>query len=91
MKLVANEILGVFERYKKGDCTYDRALEDVSKIISKFADERPIVGYVTSEALKPIFESIINSKKRDPEKLHLFDCKIHWIDIEKIERMYGSL
>lgn len=40
MKAIANEIFGVFEKHKKGECTYDRALEDVSNIIEKHANSK---------------------------------------------------
>lgn len=35
MKDKANEIFGTLERYQKGQCSYDRALEDASNIINK--------------------------------------------------------
>jgi hypothetical protein len=91
MKMVSNEIFGVFERYKRGECTYDRALEDVSNIINKYANEKPIVGYVQSGAVKKIFAEILNNKKPNPDKVFLFDCKIHHVDIDTIQRMYNSM
>ncbi len=91
MKIVANEIFGIFEKFKNGQCTYDRALEDVSKIINNHADERQIVGYVKSGALKKVFSEIIENKKINSEKLHIFDCKIHQNQMGTIIRMYESM
>ena len=58
MKIIANEIFGVFEKYKASQCSYDRALEDASKIMDKYADERQIVGYVKSGTLKKTLKNI---------------------------------
>lgn len=91
MKLVANEIFGVFEKYKNGQCSYDRALEDVSKIITKFSDERPIVGYVKSGTLKKALSEVIQSKKPNAEKTYIFDCKIHQNEMGDIERMFNAM
>jgi len=91
MKLVANEIFGVFEKYKNGQCSYDRALEDVSKIITKFSDERPIVGYVKSGTLKKALSEVIQSKKPNAEKAYIFDCKIHQNEMGDIERMFNAM
>lgn len=91
MKQTANEIFGVFEKYKSGQCSYDRALEDVSKIIDKYSDERTIVGYVKSGTLKKALTEIIQSKKSNNEKLYIFDCKIHQNEMADIERMYNSM
>ena len=77
MKIIANEIFGVFEKFKSGQCTYDRALEDVSKIMDKYADERQIVGYVKSGTLKKALSELIKNKKVNPEKFYMFDCQIH--------------
>ena len=91
MKMVANEILGVFERFSRGECTRDRALEDASKIIDKYTDERPIVGYVKSGTLKKALVELINNKKRNPEKTYMFDCQIHQNEMGEIERIYNSI
>ncbi len=91
MKDTANKIFGVFENFKSGKCTYDKALEDASKIIEKAADERPIVGYVHSKAVKSVFHEILKVKKQKPDKTYLYDCEIHQNDIQSIERMYKSM
>jgi len=77
MKIVANEIFGVFEKHKSGQCSYDRALEDVSRIMDKYADERKIVGYVKSGTLKKVLFEIIQNKKINADKNYIFDCKIN--------------
>ena len=77
MKIVANEIFGVFEKHKSGQCSYDRALEDVSLIMDKYADERKIVGYVKSGTLKKVLFEIIQNKKINADKNYIFDCKIN--------------
>jgi hypothetical protein len=91
MKLVANEIFGVFENYKKGQCSYDRALEDVSNIITKHSDERQIVGYVKSGTLKNALAEVLSNKRPNKEKPYMLDCKIHQNEIEAIQRMYDSM
>lgn len=91
MKIIANEIFGVFEKYKNGQCSYDRALEDASKIIEKCADEREIVGYVKSGTLKKALAEIIKNKKPNSEKSYMFDCKIHQNEMDCIIRMYESM
>ena len=91
MKIIANEIFGVFEKYKNGQCSYDRALEDVSKIIDKYADERQIVGYVKSGTLKKALVEIIQNKKPNSEKSYIFDCEIHKNEMDCIIRMYESM
>jgi hypothetical protein len=91
MKIVANEIFGVFERFNRGECTRDKALEDASKIIDKYVNERPIVGYVKSGTLKKVLVELINNKKRNPEKTYIFDCQIHQNEMSDIERIYDSM
>jgi len=91
MKIVANEIFSVFEKYKEGKCSYDRALEDASNIINKYSDERPIVGYIKSGSLKKSLSELINSKKPNEEKSYIFDCKIHQNEIDTIQRIYDSM
>jgi hypothetical protein len=42
-KLIANKIFSIFEKYQKGETTYDKALEDTSNLIiqtSKYFDEK---------------------------------------------------
>jgi hypothetical protein len=91
MKDVANEIFGVFEKYKSGQCSYDRALEDASRIIEKTADTRSIVGYVKSNTLRNVFYEILKSKKVNSEKSYIFDCQIHQNEMQDIERMQQSM
>lgn len=91
MKLVANEIFGVFEKYKDGKCSYDRALQDVSSIVNKHADERPIVGYVKSGTLKKVLAEVLANKKPNEDKPYILDCKIHQYEIETMQRMYDSM
>ena len=43
-KMAANEAFMAFERFQKGQCSYDRALEDAGKVIAEYAMKRPIVG-----------------------------------------------
>jgi len=91
MKIVANEIFGVFEKHKNGQCSYDRALEDVSRILDKYADEREIVGYVKSGTLKKVLFEIIQNKKINTDKDYIFDCKIHQNEMSNVVRMYESI
>lgn len=91
MKIVANEIFGVFSKYNKGECTYDRALEEASIIINKYADKRPIVGYVQSDAVEKILHEILSTKKVEEDKSYIFDCKIHKNEIQLAERIYKSI
>lgn len=91
MKIVANEIFGVFRRYQEGICTYDRALEDASKIIDKYADEQPIVGYVKSNTLRKVLFEVIENKKPNSEKPYIFDCKVHKNEMDVIIRIFESL
>lgn len=88
MKLVANNIFGVFEKYKAGQCTYDRALEDVSKIIEEYSDQRPIVGYVKSGVLKDLLFSLLRTKKQNKEKSHLFEFELHNNAVDQLTRIY---
>ncbi len=50
MKIVVNEIFGVFEKFKSGQCSYDRALEDASKIMwmKDWVDKTSQVKYENS-------------------------------------------
>ena len=91
MKIVANEIFGVFEKFKSGQCSYDRALEDASKIMDKFNDERQIVGFVKSGTLKKALAEVIQNKKPNEEKPYIFDCKIHQNEMGDIERMFNAM
>jgi len=91
MKDVANEAFGIFEKYKNGQCTYDKALEDVSNLLKKKADERPIVGYVKSGAIKNLLYQVYSNKKVDPEKTYMFDCKLHQNEMQDIERILKSI
>jgi hypothetical protein len=91
MKIIANEIFGCFERFKTGECTRDKALEDASRIMNKYADERRIVGYVKSGTLKKALVDLINNKKRNPEKTFMFDCQIHQNEMSDIQRIYNSM
>lgn len=87
MKIVANEIFGAFERFNRGECTRDKALEDASRIIEKYADEKPIVGYFNSKTISNVLNSVIENKEEHPEKKHTFLCEIHVNEIETIERI----
>lgn len=91
MKSAANEIFGVFEKYKSGKSTYDKALEDASKIMIRCADERPIVGYVRSGIIKKILLKFIQAKVEDKNNPRMFECRIHKDDIEDAERIIESM
>lgn len=91
MKDTANEIFGIFEKYKAGQCTYDRALEDAAKVIVKAADNRTIVGYVRSNTLRSVLYQIKSSSKVNSEKTHMFDCKLHQNEMQSIDRMLESM
>lgn len=91
MKHTANEIFGIFEKFKRGECTYDRALEDVSKIIDKYSDNRPIVGYVKTNTLKLVFNEIISGGKVNSESPYMIDCKLHKNSMEDVKRMFNSM
>ena len=91
MKLVANEIFGIFEKYKDGKCSYDRALEDVSKVIETHADNKPIVGYVKSNTIKKVLNEVIKNKKVNSIKSYIYDCQIHQNEIEDIQRILKNI
>ncbi len=90
-KLTANEIFGIFEKFKKGECSYDRALQDASTIINNYSDQRSIVGYVKSGLLKKIFLDIFTNKKENEKQSYIFDCRIHQNEMNDIERMLKSI
>lgn len=92
-KMAANDAFAAFERYQKGECTYDRALEDAGKVIAEYSMKRPITGYVLSGTLRDVFAEILfkSNKKANPEKSYLFDCQIHRNEMATIERMYQSM
>ncbi len=91
MKVIANEIFSVFEKYKNGQCSYDKALEDTVKIINKYSDERPIVGYVKSGYLKNVLTKIVNEKKQNENEPYIFDCRIHKNEMADLEKMCESM
>lgn len=91
MKIVANEIFSIFQKHKNGECTYDRALEDASNIMNKYADERTIVGYVKSGELKNVLSEVLNNKKQNEQKFFMFDCKVHRNEIATMQRMHDSI
>jgi len=86
-KTTANEILGVFERYQKSKCSRDRALEDITKIIENYALTRPIVGYVTSGALRGVIGEVLLNKKQNEDKNYMYDVQIHRDEISLLERV----
>lgn len=90
-KLVANEIFGVFEKYKAGECSYDRALINAARLINKHADERPIVGYVKSGVLKKALSEVLCKNTPNPEKPYIIDCKVHQNEISNLQRMHDSI
>jgi hypothetical protein len=91
MKEIANEIFSAFERYKAGQCSYDRALEDAGKLIKNYSEERPIIGYIKSNTLKKILGEILQNKKRNFDRPYMYDCQMHQNEVEAIERMYSAL
>ena len=91
MKTVANEIFGIFEKFKKGECTYDKALEDASKVINKYADQKPIVGYVKSGLLKETLNEVVKNKKQHTEKKYTYNCEVSHGIMDNIERMFNSI
>lgn len=91
MKSEANEIFGIFEKFKNGQCSYDRALEDASKVIDKLMDERPIIGYIKSGKLKRVLDEVIWNKLPNTEKTYIFDCKIHQNEMSTLEEIYKLL
>lgn len=90
-KEIANDILGVFERYSNGKCTRDKALEDVSKLITDFADKRKIVGYVQTGTLGPVLKNIVSDKKPDQDNYGYYKIKLHQLDIDAVEKMLKSI
>lgn len=90
-KLIANELFEYFNRYSNGECTRDKALEDISFKIHQWAGKRPIVGYVQSNSIADILREIVNSKKQNPEKKYMFDCQIHQNEIQLIERILSEI
>lgn len=90
-KSEANELLGIFERYMKGECTRDRALEDIAYKTHDILQRRSIVGYVKSNMLGDLLRKIYNDKKQNPEKTYMYDCKIHQNDIMDMERILKSI
>jgi hypothetical protein len=90
MKTVANEIFGIFEKYKAGNCTYDRALEDASIVMDKYAEEKPIVGYVKSGTVRDILSKVYHNSKVDKEKSYQFIAELHTNDIDTIKRILNS-
>jgi len=90
-KLIANELFEYFDRYSQGQCTRNKALEDIAIKMHQWAAKRPIVGYVQSGSISDIFQEIISNKKQNTEKPYLFDCQIHRNDIELMERIKTQL
>lgn len=90
-KTTANEILGAHERHTRGECTRDRALEDITRSIEKFADERPIVGYVKSGTLKQVLGEIVVNASEDKEKSYMMNVRINKNEYETIKRMLNSM
>lgn len=92
-KMAANEAFMAFERFQKGQCSYDRALEDAGKVIAEYAMKRPIVGYIIGGSVRDVLREILfkSNKKVNAEKTYLFDCQIHRNEIDTMERMYRSL
>lgn len=89
-KRIANEILGAHERHSRGECTRDRALEDISKIINDYADKRYIAGYVKSGALRNALSKVITSAKAQADKSYMFDAELHRNDLDDLKRIYES-
>lgn len=89
-KQIANEIFGIFEKQKNGQCSYDRALEDAARLLENFANEQPIVGYVKSGTIREVLADLYLSKKADPDKSYMFDCKVHQNEMDTIKRIINS-
>ncbi len=86
-KLAANDIFAVFEKHKRGECSYDRALEDAAKEIHKYCNSRPLAGYIKSGNIRDILSEVYSSKKQNEEKNYMFDCKVHQNEMDMIERI----
>lgn len=91
MKTIANEIFGIFEKFKEGKCTYDKALEDASKIMSDHSDKRPIIGYIKSGTLRDTLHEIVKNRKQNLEKPYTFNCEISHGIMDNAERMLKSM
>jgi len=87
MKLVANTILGAMQRHQDGQCSYDRALEDVSKAMNEYCDSRPIIGLMNLNDVRKIVQEIVRNKKQDADKSYEFNVKIHQNEMRRIENL----
>lgn len=91
-KDIANEALGIFERYKEGKCSRDKALEDVANLFEKKANERPIIGYVKGTTLRTVLDQILRNRVLCTEKwVNSYNCIIHKNDMDDIEQMRKHL
>ena len=90
-KLIANEIFGILEDYKAGQCTYDRALERAATQIDLTLEKRPINGYFQSGSIKEILTDLVKNKKKSAEVSYLFNCTVHQNTIAMAERILEKI
>lgn len=84
-KEVANEILGVFEKYRSGECSRDRALEDISKTIDRYVDQRPIMGYINSGFIRNTLGNlIINATQVSENKYQIQYNQFEFEELQKL-------
>lgn len=84
-KLVANEIVAAMNRYKQGECTYDRVLEDISIAIDNRAKQivnhLPITEEIKVGHFKQITKEILSSQSISVDRQ--FNLSIEIIDLLK--------
>ena len=73
LKMIANDIFGVFEKHQNGQCTYDRALEDAGLLFKEHAEKRPIVGYVASGKIREILYKVFTNRELNQNDIKLIE------------------
>jgi len=89
-KLSANEVYGLVQAYNKGQCSFDRLLENIADRMEEYAEKRPVVGYIASKTITDILIQVNDSKKKNPNGYE-YDCKLHQNEISTLERIIKTL
>jgi len=91
MKSIANEIFVIFQKYNKGQCSYDRSLQDVSIIINKVVDQN-IINYKKQISIENTIPNFI-SKNNPIHILEHMDMDVieNYLRFKKISRIQKNM
>lgn len=81
-KGIANKLFLVTEKYNNNQCSYDRALEDIAKVIAEDFESRRSLKFDT---MRHVLQNIKNNFKQNKENGYLYNGQFNKNDMDFLE------